>query len=93
MRESALEDDRRGIDALAVLDIGQVPIQTKSSKKGVERFLREHPGMDYEVIVFMSHLTEYDVRCITFSRLRLRRNRALGRFVPEPIRRQPLILR
>lgn len=63
-QKSTTEDDRRGIDAWFHTDVGKIPIQIKSSKRGRDEALRKKPCIPIVVIqIGMDNDTIFQ-RCI-----------------------------
>ena len=67
-RRATHEEDRNGTDAIAVLDVGEVPIQIKTSHAG--RISHEsHYGKGIIVIVISPFMTHEEIRHLICDKL------------------------
>ena len=57
VRRANAVDDARGIDAFAITDKGEIPIQIKSSFRGMHSFIAERPGNSITILVIKRDLS------------------------------------
>lgn len=78
VRRANKTDDRRGFDAFVrTTDVGEIPVQIKSSKKGIMRFYARRPGNLAVPIVVMAGLSYMAIRKRTFELVGKRRVKLL----------------
>jgi hypothetical protein len=80
-------EDSEGYDFFINTDIGELPIQVKSSKKYVARYRRRHPESD-AIIVVVGNLSRSRIRELTLHLIKRRRLRSPHRH-KEPWRPSP----
>lgn len=77
VRRADRQEDHAGIDAFVTLDVGEVPVQIKSSLAGFDKFLTTHPGTEILIIVIGRDLTPGQIRKKIFDFLFRERGRIL----------------
>lgn len=65
IRKGTEADDRNGIDAFAVTDVGEIPLQIKSSMCGMKKFWEKRPTSEYVVLVLKPDMPDAEVRSRT----------------------------
>lgn len=73
IRKANAVDDARGIDAYAITDIGEIPVQIKSSFRGMHSFNAERPGNSITILVIKSDLSPEQILEKTVERVRRER--------------------
>ncbi len=68
IRRATTEEDSRGIDAFAELDMGTVQVQIKSSFSGQKRHVEQY-GSKHCIIVIPEEMDAARIRSHTFNRL------------------------
>ena len=81
LRRATHEEDSRGIDLIAEIDTGSVPVQIKSSWRRAREFERTHP--DIPVLVVHPEDSEDFVRKKLLAVLRKERAKALPGYDPS----------
>jgi hypothetical protein len=57
VRRASVSEDNAGIDAFVITDIGEIPVQIKSSVNGMFEFNKKHPGNQIPVLVISRDLS------------------------------------
>ncbi len=70
VREATRAEDKNGFDAFARLDVGECPIQIKSSTVGADSHLDGYPNYDGVIIIMHDGVSEMDIREATIVALR-----------------------
>lgn len=73
------EEDSQGVDAIAHLDAGDVPVQIKSSVHGIKQHQEHYPEADHLILVINPYLSFYEIRDKAFGYLYRWRGRLIGR--------------
>ena len=77
IREATPLEDMKGFDAFATLDVGEVPIQIKSSTEGADDYLRRYPNQDVVIVIIHEGAHEQDIRKYVLLGLRQWREQTL----------------
>jgi hypothetical protein len=81
IRKSSNSDDAKGIDAYAIVAIGEMPIQIKSTIGGMLDFNKRRPGNKITVVVVRKWFSAEEIIAITIERLK--RQRSIQRMLEE----------
>lgn len=68
-RPATLEEDRAGVDLIAEIDIGDVPIQIKSSVCGMQHHHQRYSGKRIACLIVTDHLSRAQIQHQFFVRL------------------------
>lgn len=73
IRKGTRSDDQNGIDAFAITDVGEIPLQIKSSMRGMEKFWEQRPKSECVVLILHPEMIDVDVRAKTIRFVGARR--------------------
>lgn len=79
VRQATVDEDQRGYDAFATLDIGVLPIQVKSSGAGLEKFQRRYSHSHAIGVVIRRESTSESIYKETLAALSWNRDIHRGR--------------
>ena len=73
IRAASRQEDNSGTDRYAILDIGEVPLQIKSSAGGRAAYRMKRPTSPCLILVILSEFTPRQIQIVTIRELRRHR--------------------